>query len=227
MMDKMDMQADNATTFDSGMFEKAFAAMTTVWTVAGAIVLPNLGGWFGAYYNAANVKTWYPTLKLPSWRPPNYLFGPVWTVLYSSMGYASYLVWRDGGGFYDATTNKGSATMDSEVFNAHITKQDSGGKNIYSFGGVMQELGRMSCQLNEINHNNKVFADSILKIENSVGQSLAEISVLWVNVAACVYTFHQVNPIAGYILLPYLAWLSVASALNYVIWRDNPEKKEK
>nr|CAD7204922.1 unnamed protein product [Timema douglasi] len=57
--------------------------------------------------------------------------------------------------------------------------------------------------------------------------SLAEISVLWVNVAACVYTFHQVNQIAGYILLPYLAWLSVASALNYVIWRDNPEKKEK
>nr|CAD7197466.1 unnamed protein product [Timema douglasi] len=60
--------------------------------------------------------------------------------------------------------------MDSEVCNAQITKQDLGGKNIYSIGDVMQELGRMSCQLNEINHNNKVFADSILKIENSVGQ---------------------------------------------------------
>lgn len=35
------------------------------------------------------------------------------------------------------------------------------------------------------------------------------------------YLFHQVNPVAGYLLLPYLAWLGLASALNYTVWRDN------
>ncbi len=39
------------------------------------------------------VKTWYLTLNKPSWNPPNYLFGPVWTTLYILMGIAWGIVW--------------------------------------------------------------------------------------------------------------------------------------
>ena len=41
----------------------------------------------------------FQTIVKPSWRPPKKAFGPVWTTLYASMGYASYLVWNASGGF--------------------------------------------------------------------------------------------------------------------------------
>uniref|UniRef100_A0A0B6YXR4 TspO/MBR-related protein n=1 Tax=Arion vulgaris TaxID=1028688 RepID=A0A0B6YXR4_9EUPU len=64
-----------------------------------AVLLPNVGGIIGSFFTRRNIKTWYEGLKLPSWRPPNRVFPIAWTTLYSTMGYASYLVWRDGGGF--------------------------------------------------------------------------------------------------------------------------------
>jgi translocator protein len=50
-------------------------------------------GMLGALATATSVKTWYLTLAKPSWTPPGYLFGPVWTVLYLMMAVAAWLVW--------------------------------------------------------------------------------------------------------------------------------------
>lgn len=43
---------------------------------------------------ALSVKTWYAALRHPPGTPPNWLFGPVWTVLYVMIGVAGWLVWR-------------------------------------------------------------------------------------------------------------------------------------
>ena len=46
---------------------------------------------------------------------------------------------------------------------------------------------------------------------------------LWVAVAACMVALWQVDLIAGLLFVPYLIWVTVASALNAAVWRMNPE----
>ena len=59
------------------------------------IVLPLFVGGLSSYLISSNIITWYVTLNKPSFNPPNYIFGPVWTILYTLMGISLCIVLKE------------------------------------------------------------------------------------------------------------------------------------
>lgn len=59
-----------------------------------AILLPMVLGGFSGFLTANSINDWYVTLNQPSFNPPNWVFGPVWTTLYLIMGISLYRIWR-------------------------------------------------------------------------------------------------------------------------------------
>lgn len=134
----------------------------------------------GSVFTAPAITGWYAALNKPSFSPPNWLFGPAWTVLYILMAYSIYLVWAAGG-------PKAKTAM--KVFGLQLILNSLW--SILFFG---------------------------LK---SPGLALAEIIVLWVMILLTILKFLKVSKTAGYLLLPYLAWVSFASLLNLAVFKLN------
>ncbi len=132
---------------------------------------------------SANAPEFYGELVRPTWSPPAWLFGPVWTLLYLLMGIAAWLVWRERG---------------------------------FRGGGIALGLFLGQLALNAL--------WSWLFFAWQLGAlSFFEIVILWLLIVATVVAFWRVRPLAGALLLPYLAWVSFAAVLNLAIWRLNPQ----
>jgi tryptophan-rich sensory protein len=60
----------------------------------GCVILCQAAGGIGTIATIPNIPTWYASLNKPSFQPPNWLFGPVWTILYTLMAVVLYILIR-------------------------------------------------------------------------------------------------------------------------------------
>ena len=67
--------------------------MKKIWKLIISILIPFLASAIGGFFTSTSVSTWYVSLIKPSFNPPSWVFGPVWTLLYLLMGIALYLIW--------------------------------------------------------------------------------------------------------------------------------------
>jgi len=125
---------------------------------------------------------WYAGLNKPSWNPPGWVFGPVWSALYTMMAVAAWLVWQRGG-----------------------------------FGAQRKALAWFIIQL----ALNAAWTPLFFGL-HLPSVAFGEILLLWAAIVATLRAFFQVNNLAGWLLTPYLAWVSFAAVLNFTIWRLNP-----
>ncbi len=59
-----------------------------------SLALPQLAGIIGSIFTTSSISGWYSGLIKPSFNPPNWIFGPMWILLYILMGISIYLIWQ-------------------------------------------------------------------------------------------------------------------------------------
>lgn len=68
--------------------------LTKLVALLGFILLPQMVGIGSGLLTASSIASWYSQIIKPSFTPPSFVFGPIWTVLYLLMGISSYLIWQ-------------------------------------------------------------------------------------------------------------------------------------
>ena len=61
-----------------------------------SIIICLFAGAIGTIFTVSSIPTWYAFINKPAFSPPNWIFGPVWTILYILMGISLALVWQKG-----------------------------------------------------------------------------------------------------------------------------------
>lgn len=154
--------------------------MNKITRILSVVVTCLVIGYFSGIVTRSAIADWYPTLIKPSFNPPNWIFAPVWSMVYVMMGVAAGLVWD-------------RMEQESEVV-----------KKALLFFAIQLGL-------------NALWSYLFFGLRNPMLAGL-EIIVLWLMIYETYVQFAKINKIAGYLFIPYLAWVSFAAVLNASIW---------
>lgn len=149
--------------------------------VISAIVCLTVGGLSG-FATAGSIDSWYETINKSFFNQPNWVFGPVWTILYALIGVSLGIIWSK-------RLEQKAVKKALIVFGIHLVLN---GLRSILFFGLQQPAW-----------------------------AFVEIIVLLISIFYFTNLFYIITPIAGWLQVPYILWVSFASLLNGSIARLN------
>lgn len=129
-----------------------------------------------------DLDQWYYHLAEPAWKPPDWLFGPAWTLIFTLAALSGYLSW---------------ITSPRSPNTARILA-------LFAINGIL----------------NMAWSVLFFRVHR-LDWALVEVTLLWVSIIALMVFTARNSPLASWLLLPYLAWVSFAAALNFSVLKLN------
>jgi len=164
---------NQAARDDRGLWKKALITVP-------AIVI--VGSLMGVVSNSGFDNGWYATLQKPAFQPPGWVFGVMWTTLYTMLGIALAAILNE--------PESKQRKLALSLFAAQLTLNFAWSPVFFGFG--------------------------------MIDLALVLIIVMLLLAVVTANLFRQIRPVAGWLMLPYLLWLCIATALNYETGRLNP-----
>ncbi len=156
--------------------------MKKILQIIGFVLICQLAGGIGTIFTIPAIPNWYATLNKPSFSPPNWLFGPVWLVLYTMMGIGVWLIWQKREKSKEAKFGVG-------LFFVHLLVNAA-------WSPIFFGMKNLFC-------------------------ALIIIVMMWAMIVWLILVWGKIDKRAAYLLVPYLMWVSFATALNFFIWKLN------
>ena len=138
-------------------------------------------GTFSGIFTASAIPDWYASLNKPSFNPPNWVFGPVWTVLYILLGITFFQIWN---------------------------LEPSQERNLAITVFLIQLLFNFCWSF-------------IFFYFRMIGLALIDIIILWCSIIIMLLLIYKIKPLAAYLNIPYLIWVTFALALNLAYYLLN------
>ncbi len=141
-----------------------------------AMVVAGLGA------SATDIGPWYLSLRKPSWQPPDWLFGPAWTLIYALIAMSGVVAWN-------AARNRVQGLRIVGVFALNALLNVGWSELFFHF--------------------------------QRPDWALFEVVVFWLSIVLLIVAASSVSQSAGWLLVPYLAWVTFAGVLNLAVVRLN------
>ena len=163
-----------------------------------------LGGAIGTPFVTSATKTWYSTIPLPTYTPPNVIFGPIWTFLYMTLGIASYTI------RHKTTMLLASSTTTLSISSSNVIT------------GMTSIVPKYIMILSYIHYILNISWAPIF-----FGMKRLRLGHLWnilltISLLPVIIGYTMMDVLSGLILLPYLFWLIFAIRLSHGICKLNP-----